>query len=273
MDVIRTTQDWNQAALQTAVIELRHRQTERRVKLVGMIHVALASYYAAVNELIAEHEAAGGAVLYEGLGSLTEEEVNQLTPRERSIYRAIVPLHALYTAFAARLDLAFQEKAVHYDREHWVNADLPLRELLRRWADSGAPMLPMGDLTAERLKIRDGAFGSLSRGLTGFMLLQTPVMLSAITHLRGWVPPLARLSELLISDRNRAALDALEGTDPTADALILYGAGHLPGLIEGLERRGYREVNRRWLTAYTQRAPWRGVLDAVEEFASTASRR
>jgi hypothetical protein len=270
VDVIRTTQDWSQATLQTAVIELRQRETGRRVTLIGMIHVALASYYDTVNGLIASHEASGGVVLFEGLGSLTEEEVNQLAPRERTIYRALVPLHALYTAFADRLGLAFQEKAVRYDREHWVNADLPLRELLRRWADSGAPLLPLGDLAPNKLTMPEGAF---SRGLTGFMLLQTPLMLSAVTHLRGWVRPLARLSELLISDRNRAALDALEATDAKRDALILYGAGHLPELIEGLERRGYAELSRRWLTAYQQPAPWRGILSAVEEFASGASRR
>lgn len=270
MDVIRTTQDWNQSSLQTAVVELRNPETGRRVTLVGMIHVALASYYEAVNALIATHEAGDGVVLYEGLGSLTEEEVQQLSPRERSIYRTLVPLHALYTSFAATLDLAFQEKAVHYDRERWVKADLPLRELLRRWADSGAPLLPIGDLSAGKLTMPEGAF---SRGLTGFMLLQTPLLLSAATHLRGWVRPLARLSELLISDRNRAALDALEGTDPKRDALILYGAGHLPDLIEGLGHRGYREVSRRWLTAYTQRAPWRGILSAVEDFATAAAKR
>ena len=270
MDVIRTTQDWTQASLQTAIVEMRQGETGRRVTLVGMIHVALASYYDAVNALIAEHEAGGGVILYEGLGSLSEDEVNQLSPRERSIYRTLVPLHALYAAFAARLDLAFQEKAIHYDRGRWVHADLPLRELLRRWADSGAPMLPLGDLAADKLNVPEGSF---ARGLTGFMLLQTPLMLSAVTHLRGWVRPLARLSELLISDRNRAALDALEATDPKADAVILYGAGHVPDLIEGLERRGFREANRRWLTAYTQAAPWRKVVDAVEQFASGPGRR
>ncbi|MGI8550689.1 MAG: hypothetical protein ACR2PL_07865, partial [Dehalococcoidia bacterium] len=108
---------------------------------------------------------------------------------------------------------------------------------------------------------------------TGFMLLQTPLLLAAATRLRGWIPPLAKLSELLVSDRNRAALDVLESTDPKRDALILYGAGHVAGLIEGLVRRGYRQTGRRWLTAYSQRAPWLGLFDVAQDAAERAARR
>lgn len=270
MDAIRTTQDWARSSLQTAVIDLRQDNTGRTVVLVGAIHVASREYYEAVNAIIAAHEAGGGVVLYEGLGSLTEEEIANLSPREKSIYRTLAPLHDLYKSFAQMLDLVFQGEAVHYDREHWINADLPLRELLRRWADSSAPLLPLDAAGATKLPLPEAP---LAKSVAGFMLLQTPLLLSAATRLRGFVPQLASLSDLLISDRNRAALDALEGTDPTRAALFLYGAGHLADLMEGLERRGYREVNRRWLTAFSQRPPWAGLRDVMEGLAGNSGRR
>lgn len=262
--MIRTIHEWTRAILQTAVIELRHRQTRRRLTLVAAIHIGLPSYYEQINALIAAHEVDGGVVLYEGVGSLSEAEVAQLSPRERAIYRTLAPLHELYGGFAHSLGLVFQGDAVRYDRERWINADVPLRDLIRRWSDSGAPLLPLDLAGGGALTFPDAPF---ARGVASVMLLQTPVLLAAATRLRGWVPQLARLRELLISDRNRAALDALDATDPSRPALIFYGAGHVEDLIEGLERRGYVPAGRRWLTAFSWRYPWLGLRQTVTGLA------
>jgi len=63
--------------------------------------------------------------------------------RVATSHRALAPLHELYGALAESLGLVFQGEAIHYDRERWLNADLPLRVLIQRWADSGAPILPL----------------------------------------------------------------------------------------------------------------------------------
>src|SRR5581483_2255611 len=103
--VIRTITEHGQASLQTAVTVLDQTRSPRTVTIVSVIHIGLPSYYDELNALIARHD---GAVLYEGIGSLTEDEVAALTPRERAIYERIAPLHDLYEKFAGPLGLVFQ---------------------------------------------------------------------------------------------------------------------------------------------------------------------
>lgn len=260
--LLRTDWEWNRASLRTAVTEMRRRTSGRTVTLISVVHVGLREYYDAISRLIAATEAGGGVVLYEGLGSLSEPEIASLSQRERAIYRTLAPLHELYGAFAQSLGLVFQGEAIPYDRSRWVNADIPLRELLRRWEESGAPLLPLDAAGSGGLAIPNSRF---ARGISGLTLLQTPLMLAALNRLHGYVPALGKLRELLLSDRNRAALDALEQTSPDRDAVVLYGAGHMAGIRDGLELRGYRAVGQSWLTAFTQQFPWSEGLDTLRE--------
>ncbi len=263
--MLRTVWGWTESSLQTAVTEMQRRDTAHRVTLVSVVHVGLPEYYAAIERLIAQHVAAGGVVLYEGLGSLSEAEIAALSPRERAIYRTLAPLHQLYDAFARSLHLVFQGDAIDYDRVNWVNADLPLRELLRRWAESGAPLLPL-DTPGSAFSVPDSG---VTRTLSALTLLQTPLMLTVLNRVHTRIPSLSKLRELLISDRNRAALDAIEQTEHQGDGLVLYGAGHMAGLREGLERRGYIAVSQSWLTAFRFRPPGADQLAAFERQAKT----
>jgi hypothetical protein len=239
---------------------MRHRVESRRIVLVGAVHVGRKDYFDEIQRLIDAHESAGGMVFYEGLGSLSESELAQLEPDERAVYRTLAPLHELYGAFARSLGLVFQGEAIRYKRNTWINADLPLKVLLHRWVESGAPLLPLGKPGSEGFSVPDTG---LARGLSAFTLLQTPLMLSALSRLHGHIPSLGKLRELLLSDRNRAALDAIDAAQTQGDGLLLYGAGHLAGLVEGLERRGYLLSDQHWLTAFTFDLPWAAGLDIL----------
>jgi hypothetical protein len=251
--MIRTRLGWDGAKLQTAVTVLRERSTGRSVTLVSMIHVGHADYYTAIAALVAEHERGNGTVLYEGLGSLTEAEIRELSPQERTVYGALAPLHGLYRVLAQSLGLVFQGEALRYDRERWINADLSLRELVRRWAESEAPLLPLGAVGTDEPVARNGR---LAGPAGAFMLLGTPLLLSVLGRLGGMIPMVRTLRELLLNDRNRAAMDAFELSDAGRNAMILYGAAHIAGLSEWLRRRGFVVARQTWLTAYRYPFPW-----------------
>lgn len=51
-----------------------------------------------------------------------------------------------------------------------------------------------------------------------------------------------------IGERNRTALAALP---PGGDVVLLWGAGHLPGLATGLRNAGYRRQSIEWVTVGT----------------------
>jgi hypothetical protein len=269
MQAIRTQWDFGRASLQTAVGEMRGRAGGRRIVLVAAVHVGSREYFGEIQRLIDAHEAAGGVVLYEGLGSLSEFEIAELPPSERAVYRTLAPLHELYGAFARSLSLAFQGDVIRYDRARWINADIPLRELLQRWSESGAPLLPLGEPGAAGFDIPNSP---LARGISALTLLQTPLMLSVLNRLHGRIPALGKLRELLLSDRNRAALDAVDASPADRDALILYGAGHIEGLAEGLERRGYVAGGQSWLTAFTLDLPWASGVDGLRSQVTAAQK-
>jgi hypothetical protein len=258
--MIRTKWGWGGAKLQTAVSVLRHRTSGRTVTLVSMIHVGRSQYYDAIAALIAEHERRNAIVLYEGVGSLSEAEVADLSPQERAVYRALAPLHGLYRSLAQSLGLVFQGEALHYERDRWINADLSLRELVRRWAESGAPLLPFGGGVEAEIAPPPGRVGGTAGSL---MLLGTPLLLAALGRASRMIPVVRRLRELLVNDRNRAALEAFELTDADRNAIILYGAAHIAGLAEWLRRRGYYGERRTWLTAYVYPFPWEQRLHGL----------
>ena len=239
--MIRTITEGSAACLQTAVARLDVSRSPREVTVVSTIHIGLPSYFDELNDVIDNHN---GVILYEGIGSLTDEEIASLTPEERRIYERVAPLHELYERFAGPLGLVFQGKALHYDRDHWINADVPLRRLLTLWADQRLPPLPFDKLPEELFATES------SKRIAAMMLLQEPLILSAFNSLRTFVPALRRFNDVLIEERNRAAIAAFDAVPSDQDTLIIYGAGHVSGLMDALRDRWYWRRSETWYTAF-----------------------
>jgi len=239
--VIRTVTEGREACLQTAVTVLDQTRSPRTVTIVSAIHIGLQSYYDALNAVIAAHD---GAVLYEGIGALTEEEIAALSPQERAIYERIAPLHELYEKFARPLGLVFQGRALHYDRERWINADVPLKQLLGMWADQKLPPLPFEHIPDELLE------NERARRVAMTLLLQEPLILSLFNSVKGFLPTLRRFNDVLIERRNAAALAAFDALPVEQNVLIIYGAGHVAGLLSSLRERWYWRRSETWHTAF-----------------------
>jgi hypothetical protein len=68
---------------------------------------------------------------------------------------------------------------------------------------------------------------------------------------------------VVITERNRTALAALP---PEGDAVLVWGAAHLPGLAAGLRKAGFRRRSAEWVTIGTVPALWpsiRGIWRAL----------
>jgi hypothetical protein len=266
--VIRTISEGSQSCLQTAVTRFDQSRSTREVTVVSTIHIGLQSYFDELNQIIANHR---GAVLYEGIGSLTEEEIDALSPAERRIYERIAPLHELYEKLGKPLGLVFQGKALNYDREHWINADVPLRRLLGLWADQKLPPLPFDRIPEELFT------GEHSKKIAEAMLLSEPIILSAFNSLRGFLPALRRFNNVLIEERNRAAMAAFDAVPNDQDVLIIYGAGHIQGIMDALRERWYWRKSETWHTAFRGESPIAAFTDPLgklrELFGGLSGRR
>jgi hypothetical protein len=252
--VIRTIREGDLWKLQTSAHHLRHVESGRRVTLLSMIHIGRADYYARLSELVEEREQ-DGLVLYEGLGELDADELAELTEDEQRLYERFAALAGAYRRVAASLNLVAQTDAMPRPRAGWVRADLPVRDLLRRWLAARLPLIPMIEGTGRMLE------SAFMRRSTRLLLLQEPLILAAFTFLRGRVSRLGRITALLIDERNAAALAAFDTVPAHKDVIITYGAGHIPGLLAGLSARGYQETARDWFTAHVERIPFSDVLD------------
>lgn len=264
--MIRTIREGDRWRLQTAAIALEQPQTGQRVLLLSMIHIGRPDYYARLAALVEEHP---GTVLFEGVGELSPEEQAALPEEERRVYAGLASLNAGYRRIAAALGLVAQPDAMPKPRPGWVRADLPVRELLRRWVAGRLPLVPLMDQAGQALE------SALARRVTRLLLLQEPWILSVFRLVKGISPNLGRLTGLLVDERNAAALatfDTLAG--PAAqDVLITYGAGHVPGLLAGFRTRGYRVRHQDWYTAHEERIPYTDLLDrAAPIFAQRGSK-
>jgi hypothetical protein len=61
------------------------------------------------------------------------------------------------------------------------------------------------------------------------------------------------VARVMLEERNRGALARLPSD---ADAVLLWGSGHLPGLAVGLKKAGYRQRSTTWVPVGELPAVW-----------------
>jgi hypothetical protein len=61
------------------------------------------------------------------------------------------------------------------------------------------------------------------------------------------------VGRVMVEERNRGALARLP---LDADAVLLWGSGHLPGLAAGLRKTGYRQRSTAWVPVGELPAVW-----------------
>ena len=245
--ILRTIREGSRLHMQTAVLRLRHQETGRRLTVCSMIHIARPEFYQRIIDIINAHD---GDVLFEGVGELTPEQLAELSDEQRRVYESLAQLNNVYRQIAATLGLVAQPDAMPKPRPQWVRADLPVRELLDRWLARRLPLIPLMDAGGD-------LFASpFTRRLVSLALLQEPYLLGALRMTRGSLFGLGRMTALLLDERNTAALAAFDALPDGNNALIMYGAGHIPGLLDGFRARGFRGDTREWVTAHTDALPF-----------------
>ena len=234
-----------------------------RIDLVGAAHIADASFYALVQQLLDRAD----VVLYEGV------KPEGATPEEfqRTAAKGVNPIRELQTKLAGWFGLVVQMDAVDYRRAHFVHADLTAEEFLGREApaegDADAPGgeatdVDQADLPAPlRNTIKqDKAIKPLldaMLGRPGPFRAQVKMMLARImgsADVQGLLTVMMPgLSDLLLTKRNAVVIERLRERIGEADGSIavFYGAAHMQGIQKLLEEElGYRRAGGKWLRAW-----------------------
>lgn len=172
----------------------------------------------------------------------------------------------LQQQLAESLGLVFQLDVMSHEGANWRNADLSIDQIQERMAKGG--------VDGEALfKMLDGssmqaAFARIILGIVKLMpaaqvmgklalveMLSRPDIMDIATGVRGGLDPAAM--DVILHDRNRVVIAdlrrVLENEPDVKSVAIIYGAAHMPGILEAIHELGYVESQDSpiWLDAIT----------------------
>lgn len=221
------------------------------VDLIGVVHLADASYYAALEDAFPGYD----AVLYE---MIKPEGAAPTSGRDGGS-----PVSALQRGLCRALDLEFQLEALDYGRPNFVHADLTAEGFARLWEERDESLLrhffrALAASTGHETGLTPAALFEAARSpkrkarlklLLGREFSELERTLAGI----GEVGADGRDRSMLIGARNEAAIGVLRTRLNAGDrrVAILYGAGHGPDLDVRLTRDlGLARRRLTWRTAW-----------------------
>ncbi|MGD0243344.1 MAG: hypothetical protein ABSB59_23935 [Streptosporangiaceae bacterium] len=226
--------------LQTPVVRFEHQGTGRTVTVVGVVHIGQAAYYRRLNTVLARLEAAGALVCYEYVAPAADTEWSAVDPAERDGWNATVATNREISQAACRyLGWVLQAEAMAY-AETWRNVDMTEAEFVQRGGalSLGGLDLSVKDLFGERSQDRqDVLLGHAAAALMRLVALDRYRLLRHVAR--------SDSMRVMLDQRNERALASLPSD---RDAVLIWGANHLPGLAAGLQQAGYRRQAGAWLS-------------------------
>lgn len=235
-------------SIKTPILTYEHTERGNRVDLVGMIHVAEPAYYEAIQGFVDRRAHEGAVVHYEGVKRVSKEQFRQ-APRQVRQNAALsrMALRDLYHMVSDVDGLVHQGKGITY-RKEWKNNDATI-------LDQGASM---SRLAVDSLYASTRILKLVNRVVGKEMMHQLlRESLRGIDESDGKPRGIRRIGaasreDFVIRKRNEIAIAALDEElhdNPDTDVLLMWGAGHLPGMSHEVENRGFVQTDEQYLTA------------------------
>ena len=243
--------------LQTPVIRYRHRGTGRTVTLVGTAHVGEAGYYSRLHALVTQLEAAGAIVCYEWVGPAAEQEWAAASASERAARDAPRAMGEETFRRVCRSLGWVEQGAVFTWAASWRNADMTDLELVRLARPETVHGLreDLADVFGSSLG-QDQADALAGAAAAVVFRLMSLDWFDRLRHMATWDGASRHYNHVQIEERNARALASLPSG---ADAVLLWGAGHLPGLAAELTKTGHRRQGTTWVTVGRLPALWPSI--------------
>jgi hypothetical protein len=237
--------------LQTPIRCYVHPDSGRRIWLVGTVHFGMPGYYAGIKATITEITEAGAAVHYEytALVETMNNLPSDVTQQERDVLDATVNSARLtgwavcgglwvdqVTGWAVCAGLwVDQVTGLGGWPEDWQRVDLNHLEVIRLVG-------PEVMLNALRCSIATLEFAlTNNRRRKWYVVSQWLVLRLAASGVR--LAP-ASTDHVVVDRRNEVALEGVDSTEQ--DLVLVWGSDHLPGLAEGLDKRGFALDYETW---------------------------
>jgi hypothetical protein len=235
--------------LEVAVTDFVSPVNSQVITLYSTVHIAEHDYYKAVQKDLDTYD----AVLYEGVGGDKQKMAQQAkTPSMLSTIQGLM---------GDVLGLEFQLDNIDYTRKNLVHADVGSMDELKEKMN-GESITPMGnyineDQLASFKPVLDVSRPILKQILKAFPDLQNSIKAKfadslANTDITTKMSP--ELRKALLQDRNEIVIkvlnDQLQNHPDHKKLAIFFGGAHMVDLKERLQKMGFKESNKRWMTAW-----------------------
>lgn len=248
---VRTTRH---GAFQTAVVSYAHPVTGQAVTVVGTSHIADSGYWRHISALIGGLEDTGAVVHYESTRLPTVEERVYLNPKEILALENLEVMADLQKLMADLLGAVHQHAGLP-PRAGWENTDFTVVEMIRALGSENIPTFPPGldvvgwmrsMLETSRLPLAKRLCVRVFSLFLGLILRFYPFVMPALEVVTGerWN---SFRKNVILDDRNRVAVGA--ATRAGRPVVMVWGAGHLPGIGALLLTQGFVCCSVRWFTA------------------------
>jgi len=243
--------------LQTPVIRYGHRGTGRTVTLVGTVHVGEAGYYKRLHALVADLEAAGAVVCFERVDPAAEHEWAAASGSERAARDAPRALGEQTFRRVCR-SLGWVEQGAAFTwAASWRNVDITDLELVRLAGPETVRGLreDLADVFGSSLA-QDQADAFAGAAVAVLFRLASLDWFDRLRQVAAWDDASRHFGRVQVEERNARALASLPSG---ADAVLLWGAGHLPGLAAELAKRGHTRQGTTWVNVGRLPALWPSI--------------
>ena len=165
------------------------------------------------------------------------------------------------------LGLQSQLKYIDYTKDNFVHADMSPRQMQQKMAERGDTAWSLGmkafnEMMQKQSQAQRQGAGAIANDLESFedlfSLINDPVRLKvmmASQFAEGGALEAglgSSLNQLLITDRNKAAMDVLnsEIEKDQTKIVIFYGAAHMPDFEKRLADLGLKKTRQAWVEAW-----------------------
>ncbi len=259
-DFVRIKEEAAKMELQTAI--LRYEKAGVEVDLIGAVHLADAKYYRFLNQFFEQYDAllfemvggehlGGGQLVEAGAEEALEIEEEVDKPEEEDALRG---LGTIYGAMEKALGLVGQGEVIDYMKENFVHADLTMQEFTDLQRERGESLLgfmirasvaaPKPEREPNSFKMMQGLIGGRPDLVKQELMYTMAEGDTQLNEMSG--------ENVIIDARNAKAIEVMDGEiEKGQESLgIFYGAAHLEDLAERLEKKGFKLVWKKWLTAW-----------------------
>ncbi len=246
---VRLQEDGSNAALQTAYATYESPDSKVKITLYGVVHIADQAYYERVQKDLDGHD----TVLFE---AVTPEDPSKVPEEAASIGK-------LQKTMGELLGLTFQKDGIDYTRKNLVHADMTWEQFQAALGGNAGGLSPLGNFIDADTLEQLAPFLEMAAKIGKFFLDGNPEMrdgmkLQMARQLSGQMDQMeemmgADMMRVILVERNKVALEVLAKQlekQEDGSIAVFYGAAHMPDMQERLEKLGWKQVDKKWVSAW-----------------------